>query len=284
MRSLNVAFRVVAVAVLTAGFTHVRPPDAAAPGVLPEEVYAPNPERVALRINGWIIEVDPARPDAGQPAAAVAAASAKPSAPRQNVAVVRAKPRSALSRYDQLIQWHAATHGLDWRLVAALIQEESGFKSDAVSGKGAVGLMQVRAIAAEQVGEPYFDTPNDNIRTGVRYLEHLQAMFAPAGDGRDRLALVLAAYNMGPAHVQDAQVLARIYGFDPYRWENSMERIIPLLEDETFYRRLPSGYAQGRNGVTYVQRILNRYERFKAEAGETPGLAGPSPHAASANG
>ena len=120
MRSLNVAFRVVAVAVLTAGFTHTRPPEAAEPTLHREGAYVPNPERVALRINGWIIEVDPANPEMGQAEEAAAVAPARePATPRQNVAVVRARPRSALSRYDHLIQWHAATHGLDWRLVAA---------------------------------------------------------------------------------------------------------------------------------------------------------------------
>ena len=275
MRHLKVALRVISLAVLGFAVVGARPPEGSSRDRLPSEpAYLPNPDRVALQVDGWIIEVDRGLP-ANETGARVRKAVA---------ALPRRRPVPPLSRYDSLIQWHAASHGLDWRLVAALIQEESGFKADAVSPKGAVGLMQVRPIAAEEVGEPSFASPNDNIRTGVRYLEHLQGMFAPAAEGRDRLALVLAAYNLGPAHVQDAQVLARLYGFDPHRWDNSMERILPLLEDPTFYRRLPAGYGQGRSTATYVERILSRYERFKVQAGESPGLAGPLLQAASANG
>jgi membrane-bound lytic murein transglycosylase F len=229
------------------------------------------PEQVALRVDGWVIAVEGL--DASKPEAA---------APRP-IARVRVARRPTVSRYEHLIRWHAASHGFDWRLVEALIHEESRFRADAVSTKGAVGLMQVREIAAADVGETRFHEPDDNIRTGVRYLKRLDAMF-PAAYGRDRLALVLAAYNAGPAHVQDAQVLARAYGFDPHRWEGSMARMIPLLEDPTFHRRLPAGYAQGRAVVTYVERILARYERAKAEDGEAPGLAVPARQAASANG
>jgi membrane-bound lytic murein transglycosylase F len=135
--------------------------------------------------------------------------------------------------------------------------------------------MQVRPIAAEDVGEVSFREPSDNVRTGVRYLKRLEGMFA-ASTGRDRLALVLAAYNMGPAHVQDAQMLARHYGFDPHRWDNGLKLMLPMLEDPMFHERLPAGYAQGRAASVYVERILTRYDRYRAEAGDVPGLAGPA--------
>lgn len=279
MRVFTLGLRAAAVAVLAVALAEVgaaerlsEPDPVAVPAT-----YSPNPERVALQVNGWIIEVDGVKveaPDRGV---------AQPASP-QPVVVRPARPASMLSRYDQLIKWHAQSHGLDWRLVAALIQEESGFKPEAVSSKGAIGLMQVRPIAAQDVGESEFSAPSDNIRTGVRYLKRLETMFAPAAEGRDRLALVLAAYNVGPAHVQDAQFLARHYGFDPYRWDNSMARILPLLEDPAFYSRAPAGYAQGRAGVTYAERILNRYDRYRVETGEAEGLTGAPAQPASANG
>lgn len=228
--------------------------------------YERNPERVAVRVDGWIIEVDQVAAIETEPPAEVL--------PR--VAVVRRSPGATISNWDRLIHHHAAAEGLDWRLIAALIFEESRFKSDSVSPKGAVGLMQVRPVAAEDVGETFFREPADNIRTGIRYLKRLDGMFAAAA-GRDRLAIVLAAYNMGPAHVQDAQLLARQYGFDPHRWDNALALMLPLLEDSDFHRRLPAGYAQGRATVTYVERILTRFERYKAEADAVPGLASDPP-------
>lgn len=276
---LGNALRLLAVVLVAIALVDLRPSlgGAAAGGPPdPRASYQPNPERVAVRVDGWVIEVDgvaAAQMPAVYKAAAVGAVLGDPD-----------RPATVLSRYDDLIHWHASSHGLDWRLVTALIQEESGFRETAVSPKGAVGLMQVRAIAAEDVGETSYTAPSDNIRTGIRYLKRLDAMLAPAAAGRDRLALVLAAYNMGPAHVQDAQMLARTFGYDPHRWENAMAVILPLLENERFYRRVPSGYAQGSRTVAYVERILGRYDRFRVEAGETPGLAGPAPQAASARG
>lgn len=275
----RLVLRGLAVVVLLGGVLEARRSGIADRGPLLEDepaAYEPHPERVAVLVDGWVIEVDGVAPGES-PAPAV-----------QRPEVLRVartqRPVAALSRYDDLIHWHAVSHGLDWRLVTALIQEESGFRPEAVSPKGAIGLMQVRAIAARDVGETDFSAPSDNIRTGVRYLRRLEGVFAAAAEGRDRLALVLAAYNMGPAHVQDAQILARHYGYDPHRWDNAMALMLPLLEDPRFHRRLPSGYARGRATVTYVERILNRYERFKLEAGEAPGLAGPSLQAASATG
>lgn len=276
---LGNSIRALAVVVVALTLAEIGPTTGNAtprPRLDPRAAYAPNPERVALQVDGWVIEVD---------AVAAAVVPTGRSAARPPVVVSSVpRPAAVLSRYDDLIHWHASSHGLDWRLVTALIQEESGFRESAVSSKGAIGLMQVRPIAAEDVGETAYSAPSDNIRTGIRYLKRLDSMLAPSAVGRDRLALVLAAYNMGPAHLQDAQMLARTFGYDPHRWENAMALMLPLLEDERFHRRVPSGYAQGARTVTYVERILNRYDRFRVEAGEAPGLARPAPQAASATG
>lgn len=167
----------------------------------------------------------------------------------------------AMSPYDQWIASYAQAAGLDWELVAAIIAEESNFDPDAVSDRGAVGLMQVRPIAAAQVGEEQFIDPESNIRTGVRYLTYLNDLFADVIAG-ERLPFVLAAYNMGPAHVQDARELARRLGFDPHRWHGHVARVLPLLELESVYRTLPAGYAQGRNALAYVERVLMRYQQL----------------------
>jgi len=162
----------------------------------------------------------------------------------------------------ELIAFHAAAEGLDWRLVTAVIAEESGFNPTSESETGAYGLMQVRPIAAREVQEQEFRSPSGNVRTGVRYLKHLMQMF-PGADSYNQLALVLAAYNMGPAHLRDAQTLAQRFGLAADRWYDSIELVLPLLEEPAFYGRLPSGYAQGRQTHRYVQRVLERYEQLK---------------------
>jgi membrane-bound lytic murein transglycosylase F len=221
------------------------------------------PHGVAYRVNGWFIQVDGVSVGhrSGQPAPAALEAGSPPA------------PAQSFSRFDPLIRHHAAAEGLDWRLVAALIFEESRFRPNSRSPAGAFGLMQIMPMAAEQVGAEQFADPGDNIQTGVRYLKYLENVFADAR-GTDRLALVLAAYNMGPSHVHDVQALARRYGFDANRWA-SLSQILPLLEDPRYHDTLEHGYAQGRQTVAYVDRILERYDRYRIQAGAEASEAPP---------
>jgi soluble lytic murein transglycosylase-like protein len=176
---------------------------------------------------------------------------------------------SLLSPYDQLIGKYAEAAGLDWRFVAAVIYEESRFEPDSVSDAGAYGLMQVRPIAAREVGEETFREPEANIRTGVHYLQRLERDYAAARE-RDRQALMLAAYNMGTAHVQDAQVLARRFGYDPLRWDGAMDVMVSLLEEPHVFQGLPNGFAQGRSVVDYVDRVLRRFAVYRRDLPASP--------------
>lgn len=98
-------------------------------------------------------------------------------------------------------------HGIDMELLQALIATESGFDVDAVSPKGAVGLMQIMPATAERYGvrgdakapvAKKLTDPRTNIRAGSRYLRDLIRMFP------GELELALAAYNAGEGAVQRA--------------------------------------------------------------------------------
>jgi membrane-bound lytic murein transglycosylase MltF len=210
-----------------------------------------DPRAWALRAAGWYIRVDGTE-------------IAIPSIDEQTTAPPRASLAVSLSPFDHLIVHHAAAEGFDWRLIAAVIFEESRFNPSSRSDKGAYGLMQVRPIAAEAVGAERFKAPDDNVRTGVRYLRQLDEMFHDA-QGADRLGLVLAAYNAGPGHVHDAQLLARTFGYDQNRWRDGIDLMLPLLEEPAIYEQLPNGFAHGNDTVAYVERILRRYQRYKRE-------------------
>jgi len=109
-----------------------------------------------------------------------------------------ADPRMA--SYDKLIAQHAKAQGVDPALVKAVVAVESAFIADAVSNKGALGLMQVipqtamrygvAADAKRSVEQKLLD-PRINVGIGTRYLRDLLAMFG--GD----VSLALAAYNAG---------------------------------------------------------------------------------------
>lgn len=234
-----------------------------------EEVRAPaQPRAWQVVADGWNILVG--RADVDFPTVAEAFAGR----PR-TVAEVR------LSAYDSLVKYYARRAGFDWRLIVAIIAAESGFDPQGLSHKGAYGLMQIRGIAARAVGEHAFRQPADNIRTGVRYLRKLEEHF-PDAYGRDRLFLMLAAYNAGPGHIADAQQLARESGLDPNRWFGGVRDVLPALENPRVYRYLTHGFARGRHTVNYVEGIWEQflaYQRATA-AGIFPG---PDPRASSAD-
>jgi soluble lytic murein transglycosylase-like protein len=90
-----------------------------------------------------------------------------------------------------LIQKAAERHHLDPDLIHAIVHVESGYDSQAVSSKGAIGLMQLIPATARRfgVGDPF--DPRQNIEGGTSYLKYLLGLF----DGN--VALSLAAYNAG---------------------------------------------------------------------------------------
>jgi soluble lytic murein transglycosylase-like protein len=78
-------------------------------------------------------------------------------------------------RYDEIILENSHRHGMDPRLVKAIIAAESEFSNEALSPHGARGLMQVLPITAEELGVPRTDLrdPQANVRVGTAYLERL---------------------------------------------------------------------------------------------------------------
>ena len=97
-------------------------------------------------------------------------------------------------RWAAAIDASAARHGLDGRLLAAVVWTESGFRPEAVSSAGALGLAQLMPDTARGLGVDPRD-PLDNLDGGARYLR-LQL------DAFGRVDLALAAYNAGPGRVQ----------------------------------------------------------------------------------
>ncbi len=174
-----------------------------------------------------------------------------------------------ISRYAPTIAKYAGPAGFDWRLVAALIFQESSFEEGAVSVSGARGLMQLMPEVSAEMGVTNSTRPEANIRAGVRYLGRLSRRFQDAESG-DRLTLVLAAYFLGPGHVFDAQDLARELGLNAQTWRRGLEETLPLLEDERFHARTRLGFAHGRQAVAYVNRILERYEIYRQRLDRHP--------------
>ena len=101
-------------------------------------------------------------------------------------------PAEVAVPYSDFIEKVAAEHGVDARLVKAVIQVESGYVERARSRKGAMGLMQLMPATAKEFGVINPFNPVENVRGGVAYLRRLLDRY----DNNEQLAL--AAYNAGP--------------------------------------------------------------------------------------
>lgn len=99
--------------------------------------------------------------------------------------------------YDAAITRAAGAANVQAELVRAVIVVESGFNPRAISRRGAVGLMQLLPSTARRYGAFNAFDPEQNICAGAHYLADLIARY-----GKDRLELVLAAYNAGENAVE----------------------------------------------------------------------------------
>jgi soluble lytic murein transglycosylase-like protein len=98
------------------------------------------------------------------------------------------------SKFSNLIASAAYRHGVEEKLVHAVIQTESAYNANAISHAGAVGLMQLMPDTARRFGVTNRTDPVQNVDGGTRYLRELLDMF-------DDIRLAVAAYNAGEGAV-----------------------------------------------------------------------------------
>ena len=147
----------------------------------------------------------------------------------------RVMDQANAGRFEPLIEQYAKLQQLDPALVKAVIAVESSFQPNAVSVKGAVGLMQIIPETGERYGvvgdarrsiEQKLRDPAVNLRVGTRHLRYLLALFA------DDLELALAAYNAGENAVTR-------YGNTVPPFAETLEYVKLVQQFHSFYRPLP---------------------------------------------
>ncbi len=125
--------------------------------------------------------------------------------------------------YARLVEQAADRHGVDPRLVHALIEVESGYRADAVSAAGAMGLLQLMPITAKRYGVADPLDPEANIEAGTRHLRALLDEFGPL------FTLdALAAYHAGES------VVRQHGGIPPYpQTRRFVRRVLNVLLSQT---------------------------------------------------
>lgn len=146
--------------------------------------------------------------------------------------------------YSEYVEKYAKENNIDSLLVYAIIKAESNFDDDAVSNKGATGLMQLMNETAEEVAQnesiefvsnDSLYNPEINIQIGVTYFANLLEIFG-------NVAIALAAYNAGMGTVQSwiDDGIIKADGSDieniPYKDTNMYVR--KILNDYEIYKKL----------------------------------------------
>ena len=151
-----------------------------------------------------------------------------------------------ICRYDKIIKAEAEKHGWDWRLLASIIYQESHFKPDLESDKGAYGLMQLMPVTMEKYGIDYESTVEEQLEAGIKVLNHFNRELPETiTDSLERINFILASYNAGMGHVLEARHRAEKHGKDPNIWVDNVEFYTPK---QTYF---------------FVQEINKRYSHYK---------------------
>jgi membrane-bound lytic murein transglycosylase F len=169
-----------------------------------------------------------------------------------------------ICNYDSLIKKYSVLIGWDWRLLASLIYEESRFNPDLVSWAGAIGIMQLMPVIYYKYRDSKLQGQESEIYAGVNYIRDLYTLLSNTqSNSDDMVKFVLAAYNIGPGHIEDAMRLASKYNKNPGSWEDVSYYLINL-SNPTYYNDtcVKHGYFPGIYSVNFANAIVNRYKHY----------------------
>ena len=166
-----------------------------------------------------------------------------------------------VSPYDDLFRKYAKQLGWDWRMVAAVVYQESRFSISSRSHRGATGLMQVMPQTGIHYGIDNLLDPEQNILAGTSHLKRLQKMFSKYDLTHEELIkFTLAAYNAGEGRISDCRNFAAAKGFDNNRWDEIV-KVIPMMREDSILEEesVKLGKFQGHETIDYIDSVLAHY-------------------------
>lgn len=169
---------------------------------------------------------------------------------------------SRLKAYEKHFRKYAKQFGVPWTLVAAVAYQESHWNPEAVSFTGVRGLMQLTRETAEHLGVEDRTDPVQSIWGGAKYLRTLYGRTPSHLPDRERWAMALATYNVGPAHMIDAQTLAQKLGMKTDCWKD-LRAVLPKLSNPKYFKHLRYGPARGEEPVDFVRRVFSYWDLLK---------------------
>ena len=156
------------------------------------------------------------------------------------------KMPSSISIYDELIKAEAKKIGCDWRILASIIYQESRFKPDLESEKGAFGLMQLMPLTMQEYGIDYDSSIEEQLAAGGKLLQLFNKELPESiSDSLERGNFILASYNAGMGRVLESRHIAEKHGKDPNVWTDNVEFYGPK---QTYY---------------FVKEVTKRYSYYK---------------------
>jgi membrane-bound lytic murein transglycosylase F len=188
-------------------------------------------------------------------------------------ALVDPVTETVLRSYGRTMRAYAERYNLDWRLILAVMKTESGFSPDAVSCRGAMGLMQIMPVTGQELARTLdlrdVVEPVNNIHGGVYYLRQLYDLFDNAAPF-DRIRLALAAYNAGVGRIYDAQALVTFFHGNANKWDLVKQALAMLSRSYCELHQIVWDQDHPRTGwfnnsqetLTYVDRIMKHYNTY----------------------
>jgi hypothetical protein len=178
-----------------------------------------------------------------------------------------------LEDYGSVIMEECEYYKLDWRLILAMIKQESAFTPDAVSHAGAYGFMQIMprtgSMLEQQLNIEDHRSPVNNLRAGIYYYATLVGRYNDAGD-TNKYKFALAAYNAGSGRVEDAMSFAYYFNENYFDWDVVKEYMKLLAPGNDSLHRVvwgsgpPRGtFANWKEPYHYVDNIFWYWQQFK---------------------
>ena len=175
---------------------------------------------------------------------------------------VRSDINKRITHWDPALKQAGRRHGIDWRLLAAVMMVESAQDPRATSSVGAKGLFQFMPKTAEAIGLDDPTDPKKSAFAAARYLRRLMRRFRGAASPYDQRMMALASYNVGHAHVDDARRLASRMDLDLELWNEGVSLTLPLLADREFAAEAKHGRCQGLIATRYAEQVSDLYEQY----------------------